>query len=500
MTQFVTPESNLTTTTNGALAFVSTNNGNLDFFNKSGNIQYPNLIKDFDKALAENSDIALRNLLNTRDIRGGKGIRDNSRKLLVHLATKHPELILKTNLITRFIELGRWDDIFVLTTTPNYTITQLVVKTVSLELLKPNVDNLLLKWLPINSKRENDKKFLYLVRNYVKMNAKDLRKYVTSRRKVFIPEYKFCNKQWSLLDYSTIPSQCFRKSKKAFKRNDGERFDSFLNQVLNGTVVDGKQVTVKAGAIWPHEVVGHLTTLNNFSYQSNSTVIPIDSSVEAQWNSLPDFIPEGINILPIIDTSSSMLTTAYSKFTCLDLAVILGLYCSEKNKSIYKDCFLTFNSTPQFINLTDTPGLALRLNMVTKAPWGGSTNLEASFNLILQKAIEAKVPQELMPSHVLIISDGQFNSMCRGGLPIDAIKLKYLAAGYEVPKVIFWNVRTTDNVQVTMDESNTALVSGYSPAALKSVFNADFEDFSPINIMLDNLNEPKYQIEYEEKV
>lgn len=500
MTQFVTPDSNLTTTTNGALAFSSTNNGNLDFFNKSGNVSYPNLFKDFDKALEEDVDIALRNLLNTRDIRGGKGIRDNSRKLLIHLANLHPQLILKTNLITRFIELGRWDDIFVLATTPNYTITQLVVKTVSLELLKPNVDNLLLKWLPINSKRENDKKFLYLVRNYVKMTAKDLRKYVTSRRKVFIPEFKFCEKQWNLLDYSAIPSQCFRKNKQSFKRNDGERFDSFINQALNGEVVNGKQVSVKAGAIWPHEVIGHLSSLNMYGYQNNGATIPIDSSVEAQWNALPDFIPEGVNILPVIDTSSSMFTKAYSNFTCLDLSIILGLYCSEKNKSIYKDCFLTFNSTPQFINLTDTPSLSLRLNMISKAPWGGTTNLEATFDLILAKAVEAKVPQELMPSHVLIITDGQFNAMCRGGLPIDAIKLKYLAAGYEVPKVIFWNVRDVQNVEVTMNELNVALISGYSPSVLKTVFNADFERYSPINIMLDVLNEPKYRIEYEEKV
>lgn len=495
MVEFVTPDSNVTTTTNGQLAFRSTNNGNLDFYAKSGNVKYPTLVADFEKALQENPDVALRNLLNTRDIRSGKGIRENSRTLLKLLAEKYPQLILKTNLLKKFVELGRWDDIFVLSTTSNYTVTQLVVKTVALEFLKPNADNLLLKWLPVNSKRENDKKFLHLVRNYVKMTAKDFRKSVTSRRKNFIPEYKFCTKQWSLLDYSTIPSQCFRKNRNSFKRNDEVRFNTFVEAALTGKTVDGKVAKINASAVWPHEVVGPIVRRGNMF---NFELTPITAEIEAQWKNLPDFIPEGVRILPIIDTSGSMATPAYSNFMCIDIAVTLGLYCAEKNKSIYKDAFMTFHDRPTFINLKSVPTLGLRIAETVKAPWGGTTNLGAAFDKLLISAVEAKVSPEDMPTHILIITDGQFNAMTRGYDASDAIKLKYIAAGYEVPKLIFWNVNArVTNFTVEMGTNNTALISGYSPSVVKTVLTANFEQYSPVNIMLADLMDEKYNIEYE---
>ena len=79
-------ELNKSTTTNGAAAYKSTLCANLDFFSRSGNINYPNALHDFKLALAEDEEIAIRNLLNTRDIREGKGIRQISKNLLDNIS------------------------------------------------------------------------------------------------------------------------------------------------------------------------------------------------------------------------------------------------------------------------------------------------------------------------------------------------------------------------------------------------------------------------------
>ena len=70
-------QSNKTVTENKAPAFKSTLDTNLDFFAKSGNINFP-VLSVFKQAFAEDRDLAIRNLLHMRDVRNGKGIRDNS--------------------------------------------------------------------------------------------------------------------------------------------------------------------------------------------------------------------------------------------------------------------------------------------------------------------------------------------------------------------------------------------------------------------------------------
>ena len=130
-----------------------------------------------------------------------------------------------------------------------------------------------------------------------------------------------------------------------------------------------------------------------------------------------------------------------------------------------------------------------------------NTNLQAVFDLILRRAQETRMAQELMPTKVLIISDMEFDSACGyDGLwtvpeltNFEAIKAKYAAAGYKMPGIIFWNVRgNAGNVPVTMRDQNVGLVSGYSPSILKSVLQAKV--LSPIELMLNTVNAERYSI------
>ena len=77
---------------------------------------------------------------------------------------------------------------------------------------------------------------------------------------------------------------------------------------------------------------------------------------------------------------------------------------------------------------------------------------------------------------------------------MEMIEHKFEKAGYKMPKIVFWNLnaRNANNKPVRFDKEGTALVSGFSPAIMKSILAA--ESFTPEAIMLDTVNVPRYDI------
>ena len=130
---------------------------------------------------------------------------------------------------------------------------------------------------------------------------------------------------------------------------------------------------------------------------------------------------------------------------------------------------------------------------------GGSTNFQATFDLILNTAIRNKLSQSDLPDIVLCVSDMEFNLAESQGYydngrktNFEAIKQKFEAAGYTVPQLVFWNVqsRSDNNVPVKCDENGVALVSGFSPSIMKMILSS--EDMTPETLMLDTLNSERY--------
>jgi hypothetical protein len=72
------------------------------------------------------------------------------------------------------------------------------------------------------------------------------------------------------------------------------------------------------------------------------------------------------------------------------------------------------------------------------------------------------------------------------------IRRKFETAGYTLPNVVFWNVRDAGNKPVRYNERGVALVAGFSPSIMKSVLSADFDKFSPENIMLQTVMIDRY--------
>jgi len=483
-------ESNVTTTTNGMKAYVSTMNSNLDFFAKSGSVSHPNLISNFLAALKEDEDLAIRNLLHMRDVRTGKGIRNNSRTILTYLAQNKPELITSTNIVQRFVDLGRWDDILEILKQPNKQPSNFVLNLIAAELQKEQPNKLLCKWLPRNDKvAAKDRKSNYdivakLLRQKLQLSPKQYRQLLVKNTEVV--ETQMCSKKWNNINFQFVPSQAFRIYKKAFERHTPDLFTKFINKVESG------EATVNASSIWPHEILR--SVIPSPGQHRKNTYSP---ATQAQWNSLPDFMQSEKSILPLIDVSGSMSAKAYSDFTCATLAVSLGLYTAERNKSAFKNMFMTFESQPSLCVLRDTMSLTDKVNHIANQPWGGSTDIVAALQKVVTHALKHKVPKKDMPEYLVVFTDMGFNSYnsydSYGNKDaMEVVRTTFKSAGYKVPVVVWWNLSGTANPVVLDQTKKTAIMSGFSPSNFKAIFELDSENFNPMSIMTKVLLDDKY--------
>jgi hypothetical protein len=100
-----------------------------------------------------------------------------------------------------------------------------------------------------------------------------------------------------------------------------------------------------------------------------------------------------------------------------------------------------------------------------------------------------------MPGTLVIFSDMQFNACVKhDDSAMEMIERKYKDAGYELPKVVFWNLNAGANVPVKFDKSGTALVSGFSPAIATAVLSGDNDGFTPEAIMLKAVMADRYAV------
>jgi hypothetical protein len=176
----------------------------------------------------------------------------------------------------------------------------------------------------------------------------------------------------------------------------------------------------------------------------------------------------------------------------MDVCVSLGLYLADKNTGPFKDMFLTFSEKSKIEILKGN--LTSKLAQLQRADWSMSTNLHGAFEAVLKTAVAGKVDAKDMPKFVLIMSDMEFNYCAKhDDSAMQMIERKYNEAGYNVPNIVFWNLNArAGNVPVKHDKKGVALVSGFSPAIMKSILSA--ESLDPVNVMLATINSPRYAV------
>lgn len=132
---------------------------------------------------------------------------------------------------------------------------------------------------------------------------------------------------------------------------------------------------------------------------------------------------------------------------------------------------------------------------MAKSTWAMNTDLVEAMEKILRVAKEGSVSQDEMPEMLLIMSDMQFDRCAKfDDRAMKMIERKFEDAGYELPKIVFWNINAADNVPVKYDTRGVAMVSGFSPAIMKAVLSADTTQFTPSAIMMNAIMIPRYDL------
>ena len=329
------------------------------------------------------------------------------------------------------------------------------------------------KWVPSEKGTHG-----YVYKKIAKMyglNCADFRKQVLAplRKHLDLLETKLCTKDYEHIDYEKVPSVAMNKHSKApsrkgmkynhmkenaFMRNDQERFMEYKGKVVKG------EAKVNVKALFPHEIVEHYYNVNGRRDHRSRP----DDLVEGQWKAM---VEEMKNIgdlsesLVLADVSGSM------EGMPMLISYTMGILISSIAKSeVWKDMVLTFEGKPRLVKVNGET-LYEKVKSISHAPWGNSTDFMAAMNLILQTAVKYKLAQDDIPKRLIIVSDMQFNQADHSAkdTSFEIAKKKYETAGYVLPQMVFWNVRSTSTVPVMSGIQGVSLVSGYSPNVLKSV-------------------------------
>jgi len=460
-------------TANGMKARKSTANACVDLFYNIGASRGKNIVPQFTAAYVENSDLALRIALWARDARGGSGERELFRTILKYLEKTDKTAALA--LLARVPELGRWDDIFVFT---DPTLKSAAYVMLGNALRERN--GLAAKWTPRKGEVARE------IREFFGMTPKQYRKSLVALTNVV--ETQMCSNDWDNINYSHVPSVAHARYKKAFGRH-GTTYAEYVTKLVKGEA----GAKINAGAVFPYDVLKG--AVNRYSRSSMSKT-ELDA-LQAQWDALPNYIGDA-NVLPMVDSSGSMTCSAggpssKSGLSCLDVAISLGLYFADKNKGKFKDTFLTFSRNPKLVNLKGNINQKIdQMNTGEVA----NTDLNKAFDLVLKTAVDNNVPQAEMPETIVIFSDMQFDQgVSHDDTAIEMIARKYEAAGYELPKVVFWNLNAAyGNAPVKFNKAGVALVSGFSPAVAQGILSGSMDDFTPEAIMLKTVMKPRYDL------
>ena len=336
----------------------------------------------------------------------------------------------------------------------------------------------------------------------------------TLRRRANVVERKMSSNSFSEINYSNVPAGAISKYGKLsfqnktksgeYRSDDPDRINGAVKfqEECNKSIETGKGIKGKnSGA---HKIC---------KYYISNKISSVDSSIEAQWSNLVketiDQITEGDGLpscLSMCDVSGSMSGTPME--VCVSLGILLSLVAPDP----WKRKILTFSMNPELHHISGNNLFDMVRNLKS-ASWGMNTDFAKAFDLILKTAKNAKLTSEQMPSMVFVFSDMQFdtavnpNSYYRDGASSKtsngelyhghaSIVRAYEEAGYQVPHIVFWNLRSTNAKPYETISEGVSVMSGYSDAMLKDFMSGKFADMvkeTPWDRVNRILNEDRYE-------
>jgi len=339
-------------------------------------------------------------------------------------------------------------------------------------------------------------------------------------KEIQTPQIKFCEKDWASLDFNRVTSKTLSKNKLAIrnkmKKGKGlverehksqeakadreacaQNYQKHIDAAQSGDTtkkIHGKRCSM-------YELVksayqGHDNQTTNMQWESNSTIN----------GKLGDMIA-------CVDTSGSM---ECDECTPLYTAIGMGIRISEKSNPAFRNRVLTFDSTPQWFQLNDNMTFCEKAKHINHDRWGMNTNFYKMLNMILDVAIQNKLPPGDVNKMILVVlSDMQIDAKWSGNghdnmnSMYEEITRRYHEAGiqavgepYTPPHIAFFNLRKTSGFPVLSTQKNVTMLSGYNPVALNVFCEKGVEalqEFTPYKMFTDILNADRYQIMHRQR-
>ena len=434
-------------------------------------------------------------LMYARHIKLGLGERDVFRMMLTKIGDLHPEMAMQFIIGTELWNYGRWDDVLRIffDTTSSFLhdgLGELIANQFRRDVMGCGLGDsisLLAKWMPSNNTSSKQKRSeAVILQSLLHLNAREYRKTLSQLREhLAVVDCKASLNQWNDINYNHVPSKANLKYRNAFLKHDNERRKAYLALLQK----ENDSVKINADSMFLYDIVQAYIENNCFW---GGSLKPYDETLEQLWNA-QESSKDYDDILVIRDGSGSMgqILSGNSYVTALSVADSIALYCAHHNKNeSFKNRFITFSNRPQMVDISMCQTLRDKLRRLHRFDDYSNTDIEATFDLILDTAVKNHLPQEELPSSCLIISDMQFDQATKhedNTTVIESCRQKFESLGYTMPRLIFWNVSVYahNTIPVQMHPSGVILVSGFSKSIVDMVVSRELNPETALKAELD---------------
>jgi hypothetical protein len=505
-------------------------------------------------AFAETNTLAKEDLfvmmMQTRDIRGGKGERELFYTLFMTLMmTNQAECIALLDLIP---EYGCWGDLITLfQKMPAYPDTKSAIITTmktqldndtrllvsyeeststatssgagaeAIDIKKPKL-SLAGKWMPREGSSETFVAFEFAKVLFPEVTTKGAqmkayRQLITRLNKALQTlEVAMCGHTWETIDPKGVPGRALKLYARALN-NQPSTYAKYVHRALAtaeerfptdedrktcaahfkahlGKVATGEASVHGADVVFPHEIVNLL-----MNHLDDDLVLSPEqiATYEGQWADIVRKTKTANGLkkcVPVADVSGSMQGLP------MTVSIALSILTYEVTDFPF---IITFHDTPAIIKLDDCPTLLDKVRRVKKSPWGGSTNFQATMDLVLGKCVEAHLPASEIPKWILVFTDMGFDSAngysryvpsrTSGETHIEMIHRSWIAHGYTPPTIVVWNLRGEyKDFHAKADTDGVLMLSGWSPAILKMLQNEGIVLGTPMDGLRAILDDARY--------
>ena len=301
-----------------------------------------------------------------------------------------------------------------------------------------------------------------------------------------------CSSNWQKINFEKgVTSITMRKQAKAFQninksgsiRSNSEdriickeNYEKYIKDCNDGKVQSkGKRISMK-------DFVKDAILCNNEIEKK---------AINSQWKENSKDNSKLKDIIAMVDTSASMECDE-----CGPLYSAIGLGIRIAEKSNFGKRVLTFSSQPSWINL-DGLNFVDSVKQLRNAPWGQNTNFKAALELILKAAVDSNISAIDMQNMTLIIlSDMQIDiSQSDNSVMFESMRKMYAEYNYNLPHIVFWNLRSTNGFPNLSSEKNTSMMSGVNPIVLNNFCENGVDELktlTPFEGLKQQLNNKRY--------